>query len=177
MTGGQVLAIAANAEGFIAVGSHDGKPAVWTTSNGRSWTATVVPAASAMLQQVAVNGNRMVALGQETVRSGVLPFALLSVDGGARWVQVPFAAPGADTTFSALIAGARGFTAVGRYGQGMPAAWTSANGTAWTRTPLSGLTGAYRITALAPAGPAATAIGSVATEQSQGAFMVGVPDR
>jgi hypothetical protein len=181
MTDGQVLAVAAAAHGFIAAGSHDGKPVAWTTSNGRSWTAIVLSlpagASSAVLQQIAVSGNRVVALGQQAVGGGVLPFAVLSVDGGASWVQVPFAAPGPDTTFTALIASARGFTAVGRYGQRTPAAWTSASGTVWARTPLSGLTDAYRITALAPAGPAATAIGSVATEQSQGTFMVGVPDR
>jgi hypothetical protein len=181
---GQVLAVTADAHGFLAVGSRDGKPAAWTTSDGRTWTAIALPlpaaASSAVLQQIAVNGNRVVALGQETAGGGVRPFAVLSVDGGARWVQVPFATPGPDTSFTALIAGARGFTAVGQYGpsgQAAPAAWTSATGVAWARTELSGLTDAYRITALAPAGPAATAIGSVATEQSQGAFMVGVPDR
>ena len=96
------------------------------------------------------------------------------------WVQVPFTSSGPDTAFTALIANSRGFTAVGQQGppgQASPAAWTSASGTAWTRTQLSGLSGAYHITALAPAGPAVTAIGSLATQRSQGAFMVGVPSR
>jgi hypothetical protein len=184
---GTVLAVAADERGFVAVGSHDGKPAVWTTFSGRTWTRTVVPmpagASSAVLQQIAVNGRRVAALGQATVHGTVVPFAVLSVDGGARWALVPFGSPGPDTAFTALIASAHGFIAVGQYGpagQAMPAAWTSATGTAWMRTPLSGLSSAYRITALAPAGTAATgtaatAIGSIATEQSQGAFMVGVP--
>jgi hypothetical protein len=110
----------------------------------------------------------------------MVPFAALSVNGGARWLQVLFASPGPEVAFTALIAGSRGFTAVGQYGppgQALPAAWTSADGTAWARSQLTGLTGAYRITALAPAGSAATAVGSIATQQSQGAFMVGVPDR
>jgi len=181
---GQVLAVAAAAHGFVAVGSHDGKPAAWTTSNGRSWTTVVLPrpagASSAVLQQIAIKGSRMVALGQATTAGGVVPFAATSVDGGARWVQVPFASPGPGTAFTALIASSRGFTAVGQNGltgQASPVAWTSASGTAWTRTQLSGLTGAYRITALVPAGPAATAIGSIATQQGQGAFIVGVPSR
>ena len=184
MNGGQLHAVAADAHGFVAAGSRNGKPAAWMTSNGQSWTASVVPlpagASSAVLQQVAVRGSRMAALGQATVDGDVVPFAVLSVDGGANWVQVPFAAPGPDTTFTALIASSSGFTAVGEYGpagQAAPAAWTSANGAAWARTQLNGLTGAYRITALAPAGPAATAIGSIATQLSQGAFVVGVPDR
>ena len=182
MSDGKVLAVAADERGFVAVGSRDGKPAAWTTFSGRSWTIAHVPmpagASSAVLQQVAVNGNRVAALGQATVRGDVVPFAVLSVDGGASWGRVPFASPGPDAAFTALIASAGGFIAVGQYGpsgQAVPAAWTSASGTAWARTPLSGLGSAYRITALAPAGTAATAIGSVATQQSEGAFMVGVP--
>ena len=181
---GKVLAVAADPHGFLAVGSRDGQPAAWTTSNGRTWTTIVLPmpagASSAVLQQIAVKGSRVAALGQATVKGSVIPFAALSVDGGATWFQVPFFAPGPDTAFTALIAGSRGFTAVGQYGppgQASPAAWTSASGAAWARAQLGGLTDAYRITALAPAGPAATAIGSIATQQSQGAFMVGVPAR
>jgi len=181
-TGGQVFAVAAAAHGFVAAGSRAGKPALWTTSNGRSWTTTILPlpagASSVVLQQVAVKGSRMAALGQATTEFGVVPFAAFSADGGLSWRRAPFAAPGPGTTFTALIAGARGFTAVGQYGspgQASPVAWTSASGTAWIRSPLDGLTGAYHITALAAAGPATTAIGSIATTQSQGAFMVGVP--
>jgi hypothetical protein len=178
---GHVLAVAAQAHGFVAAGSRDGKPAAWTTSNGQSWTPIAVPlparAASGVLQQVAVDGTRVAALGQATVDGDVVPFAALSDDGGATWRQVPFGSPGPDTTFTALIADSRGFTAVGQYGQAVPAAWTSASGTTWTRAQLSGLNSAYHITALAPAGPAVTAIGSLATQRSQGAFMVGVPSR
>jgi hypothetical protein len=184
MNDGQVLAVAPGAHGLVSVGSHNGKPAAWTTNNGRSWTTVVLPlptgASSAVLQQIAIEGSRVAALGQATTAGGMVPFAALSVNGGARWVEVPFVPPGPDTTFTALIAGSRGFTAVGQYGppgQALPAAWTSASGTTWVRSQLNGLTGAYRITALVPAGTAATAIGSVATQQSQGAFIVGVPDR
>ena len=106
----QVLAVAAGAHGFVSVGSHDSKPAVWTTANGTSWKTIVLPvpggAATAVLQQVAINGNRVVALGQATPadwhrgrqhRAGPVPFAELSVDGGATWQQVPFSSPGPDT--------------------------------------------------------------------------------
>ena len=39
----QVLAVAAGAHGFVSVGSHDSKPAVWTTANGTSWKTIVLP--------------------------------------------------------------------------------------------------------------------------------------
>ncbi len=110
----QVLAVAASAHGFVSVGSHDGQPAVWTTTDGRSWKTIVVPppdgATTAMLEQVAINGNRVVALGQAAPTNGAaagtgpgaFPFAELSVDGGASWQQVPFTSPGPDIAFTAL---------------------------------------------------------------------------
>jgi hypothetical protein len=180
---GQVLAVAADAHGFVSVGSDDRSPAVWTTSDGRSWMAVALPvpagASSAVLQQVASDGTRLAALGQATTPAGVVPFAEVSVNGGATWLQVPFASPGAGTSFTALVGGSDGFTAVGQYGSGMPAAWTSADGTVWVQSRLAGLGSGYRITALAPAGSPAdsvvNAVGSVATAQSQGAFIMGLP--
>ena len=185
----QVLAVAASAHGFVSVGSHDSKPAVWTTANGTSWKTIVLPvprgrerAATAVLQQVAINGNRVVALGQATpaagtgagsTGAGTVPFAELSVDGGATWQQVPFSSPGPDTTFTALTAaGSAGFTAAGLFGQpGQQdvAVWTSATGASWKPSQSSGLNGseAWQIDALAPSGPAVTGIGTIVTQQSQ----------
>ena len=184
----QVLAVAAGAHGFVSVGSHNGKPAVWTTANGTSWKTIVLPvpaegagevggAATAVLQQVAINGNRVVALGQATSGTGsnasTMPFAELSVDGGATWQQVPFSSPGPDTTFTALsAAGSAGFTAAGLFGQpGQQdvAVWTSAAGVSWKPSQSSGLNGseAWQIDALAPSGSAVTGIGTIVTQQSQ----------
>ena len=181
----QVLAVAAGAHGFVSVGSHDSKPAVWTTANGTSWETIVLPvpdgAATAVLQQVAINGNRVVALGQATPAAGTgagpgvgtVPFAELSVDGGATWQQVPFSSPGPDTTFTALTAaGSAGFTAAGMFGQpGQQdvALWTSATGASWKPSQSSGLNGseAWQIDALAPSGTAVTGIGTIVTQQSQ----------
>ena len=181
----QVLAVAASAHGFVSVGSHDGKPAVWTTANGTSWETIVLPvpdgAATAVLQQVAINGNRVVALGQATPAAatgagpgvGTVPFAELSVNGGASWQQVPFSSPGPDTTFTALTAaGSAGFTAAGMFGQpGQQdvALWTSATGASWKPSQSSGLNGseAWQIDALAPSGTAVTGIGTIVTQQSQ----------
>jgi hypothetical protein len=176
----QVLAVAADAHGFVSAGSHDGKPAVWTTVNGRSWETIVLPvpdgASSAVLQQVAVNGNRVVALGQATTAAGpaggTVPFAELSVNGGTSWQQVPFSSPGPDTAFTSLTAGSAGFTAAGLFGEpGRQdvAVWTSATGASWTPSQASDLNGAgaWEITALAPSGSVVTGIASIATQQSQ----------
>ncbi len=183
----QVLAVAASAHGFVSVGSHDGRPAVWTTSDGRSWTTIVLPmpagATGAVLQQIAISGDRVVALGQETTMAGTLPIAELSVDGGTTWQQIPFRSPGTDTAFTALTAGLGGFAATGQFGepgQREIAVWTSANGTVWSPAQIGGLTGAqaggsYLLTALAPAGSGVTGIGSIATQQSLEPFTVRLP--
>ena len=190
----QVLAVAAGAHGFVSVGSHDGKPAVWTTANGRSWKTIVLPApdgaASAVLQQVAINGNRVVALGQatpaagpraSTTGAGTVSFAELSVDGGVTWQQMPFTSPGPDTTFTALTAaGPAGFSAAGLFGQpGQQnvAVWTSATGVSWKPSQSSGLKGseAWQIDALAPSGSAVTGIGTIITQQSQQTVTFSLP--
>ena len=185
----QVLAVAADARGFVSVGSHNGQPAVWTTTDGRTWTTIVLPvpagASSAVLQQIAISGNRVAALGQATTRAGTVPIAELSVNGGSSWQQVPFSSPGPDTTFTALTASSGGFTAAGQFGepgQQQVAAWTSASGTSWTSAPIGGLTGpqtggSYQISALAPSGNTMTGIGSLATQASQEVFTVTLPAR
>ncbi len=182
----QVLAVAAGAHGFVSVGSHEGKPAVWTTANGRSWETIVLPVpvkgdgevggTGAVLQQVAINGNRVVALGQAATGTGpgagTIPFAEVSADGGASWQQAAFSSPGPGTVFTALTADSAGFTAAGLFGANghrNVAVWTSATGASWAPSQASGLGGAggWEITALAPDGSAVTGIGSVATQASQ----------
>ncbi|MGH3154144.1 MAG: hypothetical protein ACRDOB_25925, partial [Streptosporangiaceae bacterium] len=182
-----VMVVAADAHGFVSVGSHNGQPAAWVTSNGRSWTTILLPlpagSSSAVLQQIAISGNRVVALGQESTPAGVMPFAEISVDEGINWSQVPFSPPGPDTSFTALTARAGGFTAVGQFGQAGQreiAVWTSADGTTWAPAQISGVTGAqtggsYQITAVAPSGSALTGIGSITTQQSQEVFTVALP--
>ncbi len=186
----QVLAVAASAHGFISAGSHEGKPALWITTDGRSWKTIVLPpppagASHAVLQQVAVNGNRVVALGQVTDASGAptgAPFAEFSADGGAHWQQVPFSAPGPGTVVTALTAGAVGFTAAGLSDQGSSqdvALWTSASGTSWAPSKSGGLdaTAGWQITALTRSGTGVTGIGSLVTQQSQQLAALNLPAR
>jgi hypothetical protein len=168
----QVLAVAADARGFVSAGSHNGLPAVWTTTDGPAWRTIMPPvpagATAGVLQQIAITGHRVAALGQVTMAGGVtVPLAELSADGGATWRQVPFSAPGPDTAFTALTAGPRGFTATGQSGapgQQQVAVWTSADGTRWTQVPAPA--GVSAIMALAPSGPVVTGLGSITTPQS-----------
>ncbi len=180
----QVLAVAADDDGFYSVGSHDGQPALWTTADGRTWTTTVLPLPSGtgVLQQVAVSGRRVVALGVQTTAGLTTPLAELSVDDGATWQQVRFGAPSPQTAITALTADAGGFTAAvqsGAPGQQNVTVWTTADGTSWTQTPVSGLSGrgTRQLTALAPAGATVTAIGSAATPQSQQPIVLTLPAR
>jgi hypothetical protein len=178
-TGGssRVLAVAAGPAGFVSAGSHDKLPAVWTSSDGRTWTVVSTPlptgATAGVIQQVAVNGSHAVALGQQTTAHGVQPLAERSDDGGKTWQPVPFTASGPGVSFTALTASGGGFTAAAQFGSSggttAAAVWTSADGTSWARSSVSGLTdgGSHAITALAASGSAVTGIDSVQTQASQ----------
>ena len=174
---GRVLAVAAGPAGFVSAGSRDKLPVVWTSSDGRTWTAVGTPlpagATAGVIQQVAVNGSHAVALGQQTTAHGVQPLAERSDDGGKTWQPVPFTAPGSGVSFTALTASGSGFTAAAQFGSSggtmAAAVWTSANGTSWTQSPVSGLDGggSHAITALAASGSAVTGIDSIQTQASQ----------
>jgi hypothetical protein len=178
-TGGsnRVLAVAAGPSGFVSAGSRENLPVVWTSSDGRTWTAVSTPlpagATGGVIQQVAVNGSHAVALGQQSTAQGVQPLAERSADGGRTWQPVPFTAPGPGVSFTALTASGGGFTAAARFrsagGTMAAAVWTSADGTNWTQPPVSGLTGggSHAITALAASGAAVTGIDSVQAQGSQ----------
>ena len=182
----QVLAVAASPHGFVTVGSHNDVPAVWTTTNGTLWTIDVLSlptgASSGVLQQVAIHGNRVVALGEQTTASGTVPLAELSTDGGTTWQQIPLISAGPNTTVTALTASSRGFTAAGQFGtagQLGAALWTSADGQTWTQSSIGGLTGSgnHEISTLAPSGPAVTGIDSLLTQQHQQYVTLSLPAR
>jgi Protein kinase domain len=172
----QVLAVAAGPDGFISAGSHNGQPAVWTTADGSSWTTIVLPlpaGASGVLQQIAINGNRVVALGTRTAAGSTTLLAEVSSDGGRTWRQVPFDAAGANPAVTALTADSGGFTAAVQAPGQQVTIWISADGTSWTQADLSGLP--HQLTALAPTGTTVTGIGVTATPQRQQPFTVTVP--
>ncbi len=173
----QVLAVAAGPRDFVSGGSHDNQPVVWTSPDGRTWTAVNPPmppgASAGVIQQVAVRGSHVVALGQQTTAAGLQPLAERSDDGGLTWQPGSFSAPGPGISFTALTSDSSSFTAAAQFGppgSTMDAAvWTSADGTSWTRSPVSGLTGggSHALTALAASGAAVTGIDSVQAQASQ----------
>jgi hypothetical protein len=172
----QVLAVTAQPHGFLSVGSHNGQPAVWTTVNGSSWTTTLLPPppgdTGGVLDQVAVNGSRVVAMGEQIAGNVTTPLVELSTDGGKSWAQVQLTSPGPNTVVTALTASGGGFTAAGQYGQpGQQdaAVWTSTSGVNWQVSDVigPGVGGQNEIAALASSGTTVTGIGSIQTQQSQ----------
>jgi len=126
----------------------------------------------------AISGNRMVALGQQVIADVTAPLAELSTDGGATFAPVSFGPTGQDPDVTALTADAGGFTAAvqaGTPGQQQVTIWTSPDGTTWTQLPGRGTY--HQLTALAPAGPAVTAIGAAPAALSQQPAVLTLPDR
>jgi hypothetical protein len=170
-----VLTVTATVNGFVSVGSYDSKPAAWTSTDGRGWATIHLPlpsgATKGSLQQVAVRGNRVAALGDQVAGGVAKPLAELSANGGATFKPVSFGAAGRDPAFTALTKDDGGFTAALRSGApGRQAAtiWTSADGTSWTLSVARGLPGrgTSQVTALASAGAKVTAIGSGTSGES-----------
>jgi hypothetical protein len=185
----QTLAVAALPDGFVSVGSHEGKPAVWVTSNGTTWRTIVMPSpVNAQLNQVAVIGDRVVATGGSDGSGARLTpaFAVSSTDGGAWWRHEVIRLPQPGTVVTALAAGDRGFVAAGQYGTpGLQqvAVWElSASGDAWTLAHVSGITApgtemTHEITALTASGDAVTGMGPVAPAANDRAVMFTLLER
>ncbi|MFP3962092.1 hypothetical protein SMC26_07155 [Actinomadura fulvescens] len=166
--------VVATSTGYVAVGGRQdarggtAQPVVWTSSNGLKWAA--VPGLSlpsgltgGVLTQVAVRGERLVAMGADPAGQG---FVGVSADGGRTWRT---AVPAGATTLTALTATANGFVLAGV--AGAPSRqdvvlWTSADGAAWQRTPARGTgldgPGDQRLTGMTALGPELVAVGVTA---------------
>jgi hypothetical protein len=184
----QTLAVAALADGFVSVGSHNGRPAAWVTSDGTTWRTIVLSGpANAQLNQIAVSGPRVVATGgSDGQGDGSAAFAVSSPDGGATWQQAGLRLPAPGTVVTALAAGQQGWIAAGRYGTpGRPrvVVWELAPGTnTWGQAQVGGITGpgpgkTPEITALGVSQDAVTGIGPAAPALSQQAAVFTLPAR
>ncbi|MBV9092596.1 MAG: hypothetical protein JO132_01765 [Streptosporangiaceae bacterium] len=174
--GTQMLAVAATAGGFVAVGGHGSQPAAWTSPDGRDWSQANMPlppgAARAVLQHVASSGRTVAAVGTALTATGQrMPFAARSADGGASWTERTLPVPSGLGSVTALAATGDGFTATGTVGSTPGHAdvvvWTWAGGAAWrVATPagqgLSG-PGIQAITALTASAATLTGVGFTAS--------------
>jgi hypothetical protein len=163
------LAVAAGPAGFVAAGGIGNRPAVWLSPTGQGWVTRPLAlprgARGAVLQQVAVQGGRIAALGTEARGSGPVPFAAVSADGGRTWHEYPLPAPH-PAAVTALAAAGRGFAATGTMaaptGQDV-IIWWSADGRTWQLARLSGRglsgPGAHAITGLAGLAGQITGVG------------------
>jgi hypothetical protein len=178
----QVLAVTAESGEFVAVGSASGHPAVWSTTDGQTWTTSVLGlpsgASAAQLSHVAIDGTRVVALGQQTTAGGGAPFAEMSTGSGASWKPVRFGSAGSVVT--ALTSSSADFTAAtqsGPSGQQTAQISTSATGATWAPQSVTGLNGpgSHQVAALIPSASGVTGIGVAATAQSQQALTILLP--
>ncbi len=151
-------AVASTASGFVAVGSHGTSPMIWTSPDGRRWTGYDVPmpagALSATLRVATASGARVAAAGYAVTRTGNVPVAVVSTNGGAEWREVVLAAPGGAGVVNALTVAANGFVAAGQAGP-MSArgavTWSTTDGLSWSAATAAG-GGATAITALTTTG-------------------------
>jgi hypothetical protein len=184
----QTLAVAALADGFVSVGSHNGKPAAWVTSDGTTWrTIFLSGPANAQLNQIAVTGTRVVATGgSDGQGDGSAAFAVSSPDGGATWQQANLRLPAPGTVVTALAGSKKGWFAAGRYGtpdRPRVVVWKLASGkSTWAQARVGGITGpgtgkTPEITALAVSENAVTGIGPVAPALSRQAAVFTLPAR
>src|SRR5690348_14006291 len=184
----QTLAVAALTDGFVSVGSHNGKPAAWVTSDGTTWrTIFLSGPANAQLNQIAVLGTRVVATGgSDGQGTGAAAFAVSSPDGGATWQQADLRLPAPGTVVTALASGKQGWVAAGRYGtpdRPRVVVWKLASGTStWAQAKVSGITGpgtgkTPEITALGVSQGAVTGIGPVSPALSLRAAVFTLPAR
>ncbi|MGE5292759.1 MAG: hypothetical protein ACM3ML_37335 [Micromonosporaceae bacterium] len=177
-----MLAVTGGPFGYVAVGQHGGRPAVWTSPDGRRWRLHDLPApgggASAALRYVTSSGNRIVAMGTVEAVGRPAPLVAVSVDGGKSWQEPALALPGGAGAVTGLTAAAGGFIAVGTIGPpggSNVVVMTSPDGSQWKAVVpfgegLSG-PGVQEITALTTAQGQLLGAGFTATQTTEDATL------
>jgi hypothetical protein len=171
---GRVVSIVATADGLVAVGPSGpvGQPtgsAVWRSTDGTGWDR--VPGSPALaagaMAGITAGGPGLVAVGANL--NSTKAMAWQSKDG-LTWTVAPdqesLAYHGLRITMADVTAGPDGtLVAVGHFlfGQqfGQGTAWTSTNGSSWTRAPDLAAYGQGEPAAVIPDGPRYVAVGTV----------------
>jgi hypothetical protein len=123
-----VAGITADAGRVVAVGSTNGRAALWTSPNGTAWTRAQLPAVKdpGRLVDAVHGGAGWLAVGA----AGAHPLALTSADGGT-WQPAPDGT-GTGLAVSAAAATGGGYVIVGSEGGKDAGAWASADLKSWT---------------------------------------------
>jgi hypothetical protein len=161
-------AVVSVGSGFAAVGSELNCHTIWTSADGRHWTAHDLAkpdgATSATLRSVTAGaGGQIVAGGYAVTSGGDIPLVVASADDGAHLTQVVLSSPDGPATVTAVTAAGGGFVAVGLAGtasQQHAVTWTSKDGLAWSSATSLSAAGSSEITALTATG---TGTGQVVT--------------
>ncbi|MFC4056483.1 hypothetical protein ACFOY4_42935 [Actinomadura syzygii] len=160
---------AGGAFGFAAVGGMQwpgrpgGRPAVWSSPDGRKWRLQELKLPAGLSQgwltHVAAKGNALFAAGEAVGSSGTAMLGYVSADGGRTWRPATLPASGSNdpVRVTAVTATPSGFVVAGTAGPAGAAdvvAWTSADGASWkAQAPgddVLGATGRQEITGLTP---------------------------
>ena len=158
-TGAQVADVERGAAGLIALGTAvavggavaEGRPAVWSSADGRTWTEPVelpLPTpAPAVVGADAVTrfGEGFVAVGEAVTEAGIVGLAWTSVDGRS-WTVDRIAAgacPADVASRGSLIVAVGTIGPCHSGGAGQPGTWTSADGRTWRAGTLTGDDGRF----------------------------------
>lgn len=181
--------VASGSFGYVSAGGLNdptagnaprGRPAVWTSADGKVWRLQQLPLPSgtteATFAHVAAVNGRLMAAGTARTTTGSTVFAFVSPDGGKTWDQAQL--PGADgastLALTALTATPHGFVAAagaGRGGRSDVELWTSPDGRSFTQDKPQGLglsgRGDQWLTGLAPVGGDLLAVGVTADHRGE----------
>ncbi|MCP3974649.1 MAG: hypothetical protein GY720_09165 [bacterium] len=155
---GEIIDLAAAGPGFVAVGSAEGRSAVWTSTDGVDWTLVPgVPDPSpedmGALYAVTAGGPGAVAVSAPGP-FGLSEVLVLGSSDGSSWTQLG----GGDAVFGdgevvEVTAGGPGLVAVGS------AVWTSPEGRDWTRVTHDEATSISEMADVVTGGPGLVAVG------------------
>lgn len=143
MTGATIGGLAAGPARLVAVGQVAGQPAVWTSSDGRTWTRISSPPTGGTLTDVAQVDANWIAVGRGAGRA----MAWTSSDGTA-WRPVPAGAGLDGSTVDRIEAVGSEFVALGQSTPRDGAAWLSVDGTSWSRLDTGDIFNRANITAV-----------------------------
>jgi hypothetical protein len=185
-TGSFAAAAVAVDDGFIAVGSENNCHTIWTSLNGKQWTAhdLAKPAGAhtaTLLSVAAGSAGHIVAAGYAVNSAGDMPIVVVSTDGGAHTTQVVLDSPNGPATVTAVTATSDGFVAAGLAGPAgaqRAVTWTSPDGFTWSAPAPLTAAGPSEVTALTDtwtAGAAKTLTGTVQRGASAALLTVPAP--